>query len=77
MASCLGCSSEMVKEYDSQICMYCAGELPRPAHHSRVRDFLVRLKLLHGHENKPGADGPGGALPQGMRHVQQTPLRKV
>ena len=77
MLSCLGCSREIVAEYDSQIGMYCAGELHRPAQHTRVRDFLVRLKLLRGVENRLGADGPGGGLPQGMRHVQQTPLRKL
>jgi hypothetical protein len=77
MASCLGCSREMVEEYDSQICMYCAGELHRPAHHSRIRDFLVRLKLLHRDENKLSAGRPGEELPQGIRHVQQIPLRRL
>ena len=50
MLKCLNCSREMVAEYDSQICAYCAGELPRPDRHRRlsVRRFLVRLKDLVG-----------------------------
>jgi hypothetical protein len=47
MLKCLNCSREMRAEYDSQICTYCAGELPRRGHHWRlsVRRFFVRHKL--------------------------------
>jgi hypothetical protein len=50
MFRCLHCSREMVAEYDSQICAYCAGELPRPGRQRRlsVRRFLIRLKDLVG-----------------------------
>lgn len=55
MLKCLNCSRELVAEYDSQICAYCAGDLPCTDWHRRlsVRRFLVRLKLLPAPKSRP------------------------
>jgi hypothetical protein len=52
MLKCLNCNRELVAEYDSQICAYCAGDLPCTDWHRlfSVRRFLVRLKNLVGRD---------------------------
>jgi hypothetical protein len=47
MNKCLCCGRDVVSEYDSQICMRCAGELPAPAAQKlSLRNILTSLHLL-------------------------------
>jgi hypothetical protein len=47
MDECLNCGQGMVAEYDSQVCLHCAGELPGHAPRRRVslRRLLVALHI--------------------------------
>jgi|GraSoiStandDraft_15_1057317.scaffolds.fasta_scaffold4812183_1 hypothetical protein len=56
MDKCLNCGHELVSEYESQICMQCAGELP--ARVSRRFPFRNILTTLHVHRPRPVESGP-------------------
>ena len=55
MDKCLNCGHDVVSEYESQICMECAGELPAPV--SRRFSFRNILTTLHVHRPRPGEPG--------------------
>ena len=59
MLRCLNCGCEILDEYDSQICMSCAGEQHRAPRNrlQSVRDFLSRLKLLQSSGTPTSAEG--------------------
>jgi hypothetical protein len=56
MDKCLNCGHDVVSEYESQICMQCAGELP--ARVSRRFPFRNILTTLHVHRPRPVEPGP-------------------
>lgn len=56
MDKCLNCGRDGVSEYESQICMQCAGELP--ARVSRRFSFRNLLTKLHVHRPRPVEPGP-------------------
>jgi hypothetical protein len=56
MDKCLNCGQDVVAEYESQICMQCAGELP--ARVSRRLPFRNILTTLHVHRPRPVEPGP-------------------
>ena len=63
MEKCLNCGHGIGAEYDSQICMECAGELP-----ARVsRRFSIRsiLTTLHVHRPRSVVLNPASILPTG------------
>ena len=51
MDKCLNCGHDVGSEYESQICMQCAGELP--ARLSRRFSFRNILTTLHVHRPRP------------------------
>jgi len=56
MDKCLNCGHDIVSEYDSQICMRCAGELPeRSASRFTFRNILT---TLHVYRPRPVVPGP-------------------
>jgi len=61
MDKCLNCGHSMESEYESQICMQCAGELPARV----LRRFSIRsiLTTLHVHRPCPVVPAPAAVLP--------------
>jgi hypothetical protein len=71
MDKCLSCGHTIVSEYDSQICVQCAGELP-----ARVfARFSIRsvLTTLHVHRPRGAVPGPAAVLPTIPGSSSRTP----
>lgn len=51
MDKCLNCGHAIVSEYESQICMQCAGELPARV----LQRFSIRSVLTTLHVHRPRA----------------------
>jgi len=71
MDKCLNCGHAIVSEYDSQICMQCAGELPARV----LRRFSIRsvLTTLHVHRPRAVAPAPAAILPTIPGHSPRRP----
>ena len=61
MDKCLNCGHGIVSEYESQICMQCAGELPARV----LQRFSIRSVLTTLHVNRPRrvVQVPGAGVP--------------
>jgi len=61
MDKCLNCGHGIVSEYESQICMQCAGELPARV----LQRFSIRsiLTTLHVNRPRPVVQAPAAIVP--------------
>jgi hypothetical protein len=63
MEKCLNCGHDVGSEYDSQICLPCAGELPaRASQRFSIRSILT---TLHVHRARPVVANPASVIPTG------------
>jgi hypothetical protein len=54
MDKCLNCGHDVVTEYESQICMQCAGELPaRLSRRFSLRNILTTLHVFRPRTVEP------------------------